>query len=113
VEPVEKEIKELERQGWIEPSDAAYASPIVVVKKKNWDDIRLCVNYKKLNNVTVNDPMPMPEIDDILSKIGQSDMFSTADMYRGYYAIGMTDRAEDYTTLSAPLSRTLVPSRRH
>jgi len=43
VEPVEKEIKELERQGWIEPSDAAYASPIVVVKKKNSDDIRLCV----------------------------------------------------------------------
>jgi len=80
VEPVEKDIKELEQQGWIEPSDAAYASPIVVVKKKNSDDIRLCVNYKKLNDVTVNDPMPMPEIDDILSKIGQSDMFSTVDM---------------------------------
>ena len=41
VEPVEQEIRELERQGWIEPSD--------VVKKKNSDDIRLCVNYKKLN----------------------------------------------------------------
>ena len=51
VEPVEKEIRELEKQGWIEPSDAAYASPIVVVKKKNSDDIRLCVNYKKLNDV--------------------------------------------------------------
>jgi len=74
VETVEKEIKELEQQGWIEPSDAAYASPIVVVKK-NSDDIRLRVNYKKVNDVTVNDPMPMPEIDDILSKIGQSDMF--------------------------------------
>jgi len=95
VEPVEKEIKELEQQGWIEPSDAAYASPIVVLKKKNSDDIRLCVNYKKLNDVTVNDPMPMPEIDDILSKIGQSDMFSTVDMSRGYYAIAMTDREKD------------------
>jgi len=94
VEPVEKEIKELEQQGWIEPSDAAYASPIVLVKKKNSDDIRLCVNYKKLNDETVCNPMPMPEIDDILSKIGQSDMFSTVDMSRGYYAIGMTDRAK-------------------
>ena len=70
--------------------------------KKNSDDIRLCVNYKKLNDVTVNDPMPTPEIDDILSKIGQSDMFSTVDMSRGYYAIGMTDRAKDYTTFCTP-----------
>jgi len=69
-----------------------------VVKKKNSDDIRLCVNYKKLNDVTVNDPMAMPEINDILTKIGQSDMFSTVDMSRGYYAIGMTDMAKDYTT---------------
>ena len=58
-------------------------------------NIRLCVNYKKLNDVIVNDPMPMPEIDDILSKIGQSDMFSTVDMSRGYYAIAMTDREKD------------------
>jgi len=108
VEPVEKEIKELEQQGWIEPSDAACASPIVVVKKKNSDDIRLCVNYKKLNDVTVNDPMPMPEIDNILSKIGQSDMFSTVDMSRGYYAIGMTDRAKDYTTFCTQNYRFLV-----
>ena len=83
VEPVEREIRELEWQGWIELSDAAYASPIVVVKKKNTDDIRLCVNYKKLNDITVNDPMPMPEIDDILTKIGQSTMFSTVDMCKG------------------------------
>ena len=55
VEPVEKEITEMKRQGWIEPSDANYASPLVVVKKKNSDDIRLCVNYKKLNDITVND----------------------------------------------------------
>jgi len=46
VEPVEKEIKELEQQKWIELSDTAYASPIVVVKKKNSDDIRLCVTIK-------------------------------------------------------------------
>jgi len=39
--PAEKEIAELERQGWIEPSDAPYASPSVVVRKKNSDEIRL------------------------------------------------------------------------
>jgi len=100
VEPVEKEIKELEWQGWIEPSDAAYASPIVVAKKKNSDDIRLCVNYKKLNDVTVNDPIPMPEIDDILS--GNREHFSAVDMPHGYYAMSMTARAKDYTTFCTP-----------
>jgi len=58
--------------------------------------------------VTVNDPMPMPEIDDILSKIGQSDMFSTVDMSRGYYAIGMTDRAKDYILRSVHQLRIIV-----
>ena len=74
-----------------------------MVKKKNSDDIRLCVNYKKLNDATVNDPMPMPETDDIVSKIAQSDMFSTVDISRGYYAIGMTDRAtQNYRFLVMP-----------
>jgi len=74
VESAAKEIEDLERKGWIEPSDAPYASPIVVVKKKNTTDIRLCVNYKRLNDITVNDQMPMPEIDDILTKLGKSYM---------------------------------------
>jgi len=52
--------------------------------------------------VTVNDPMPMPEIDDILTKIGQSNMYSTIDMSKGYYAIKMSDRAKDYTTFCTP-----------
>jgi len=103
VEPVEKEITEMKRQGWIEPSDASYASPLVVVKKKkNSDDIRLCVNYKKLNDITVNDPMPMAEIDNILTKIGQTNMYSNNDMCKGYYAIQMTEESKDYTTFCTP-----------
>ena len=105
---MEKENCELERQGWIEPSDA---SPIVVVKKKNSDEIRLCVNYKKLNDITVGDPMPMPEIDDILTKIGQSTMFSTVDMCKGYYAIGLNEGSRDYTTFCTPNAK--LPISRH
>jgi len=96
---VEKEIKELEQRGWIKPSNAAYyASPIVVVKKKNSEDIRLCVNYKRLYDITVNDSMPMVKIDDILAKVGKSDMYSTVDMCKGYYAIQLTEESKDYTT---------------
>ena len=57
------------------------------MRKKNSDEIRLCVNYKRLNDITVNDLMPMPEIDDILAKLGQSKWYSTVDMCRGYYGV--------------------------
>ena len=61
-EVVDKEIDELLRLGFIEPCHgSAYASPIVVVQKQDTDQIRLCVNYKRLNAATVFDPEPMPE----------------------------------------------------
>ena len=102
VELVAKEIQDLERRGWIEPSDAPYASPIVVVKKKITADIRLCVNYKRLNDITINDPMPMPEIDDILAKLGKSNMYSTTDMCKGYYAIQLDEKSQEYSTFCTP-----------
>ena len=52
------------------------------MRKKNSEEIRLCVNYKRLNDITVNDLMPMPEIDDILAKLGQSKWYSTVDICR-------------------------------
>ena len=102
VEPVEKEIRDLENRGWIEPSDAPYASPIVVVRKKNTTDIRLYIDYKKLNDITVNDPMPMPEIDDILTRLGKSDVYSTIDMCKGYYAIELDANSRAYSTFCTP-----------
>ena len=46
--------------------------------------------------------MPMPEIGDILTKFGQSTMFSTVDMCKGYYAIGLNDESRNYTTFCTP-----------
>ena len=102
VEPVEREIQDLEEKGWIEPSSSSYASPIVVVKKKNSEDIRLCVNFKRLNDLTVNDPMLMPEIDDILAKLSKSSMYSTTDMCKGYYAIELDEKSREYSTFCTP-----------
>jgi len=46
--------------------------------------------------------MPMPEIDDILTKIGQSTMYSTVNMCTGYYAIALDEKSMDYTTFCTP-----------
>ncbi len=100
---VEKEINDLLKHGWIEKAEnSKYASGIVVVAKKDTADIRLCVNYKKLNSITVLDPYPMADIDDILAKIGPSTWFSTVDMTKGYYAVPLEKSCRDYTTFVTP-----------
>jgi len=101
-EAVEKELKSLEEHGWIERSNAAYASPIVIVKKKGTDDIRLCVNFKKLNDITVEDPMPLVEIEDVIAKISDAKILSVLDMCKGYYAIPLEESSKDYTTFVTP-----------
>jgi len=63
-EETDKEIDSLLASGIIEPSTAPYASPIVVVKEPDGSN-RICVDYRKLNKVTVYDPEPMPQMEEI------------------------------------------------
>ena len=99
---VDEEIQTLLKHGWIERCTSEYASPIVVVKKKNTNDIRLCVSYKAVNDIMKDFPQPMPEIDDILAKVGPAKIFTTVDMCKGYYAIEIDEQSRDYTTFVTP-----------
>ena len=53
------------RQGIIRPSQSPYASQVVIVQKKS-GEIRLCMDYQKLNSITVRDAFPLPRIDEAL-----------------------------------------------
>jgi hypothetical protein len=99
---VDGEIQTLLKHGWIERCTSEYASPIVVVKKKNSNDIRLCVSYKAVNDIMKDFPQPMPEIDDILAKVGPAKIFTTVDMCKGYYAIELDEQSRDYTSFVTP-----------
>jgi hypothetical protein len=96
-ESVEKELRKMLDMGWIEKTNSYYASPLVVVKKKGTDELRLCVSYKDLNRITVVDPMPQPDMEDILAKLGKSKFFSTFDACKGFYAIQMEENSKHYT----------------
>ena len=65
VRVVEEAINEMMKDGVIRPSESPWASPIVLVKKKD-GTTRFCIDYRQLNNVTVKDAYPLPRIEDNL-----------------------------------------------
>jgi hypothetical protein len=81
---VEDEIDKMLDNNAIVPSHSPWASPIVVVRKKG-NSIRLCIDYRKLNQVTVKDAYPLPHIDDSLDALRGNSWFSTLDLVSGYY----------------------------
>ena len=69
----------------VRESSSPYASPLVVKKKDGSN--KMCVNYRKLNLVTVADPAPMTTAKDLFGKLGKCQYYSTIDMSKGYWQI--------------------------
>jgi hypothetical protein len=79
-------IDQLLAQNVIQKSSSPWASPLVLVRKKN-GKIRPCVDYRKLNIVTCKDAYPLPRIQDCLDAMAGATIFSTLDMTSGYYQV--------------------------
>lgn len=92
---VKAHIKGLLEQGVIEESVGPYAAPIVLVRKKD-QSLRLCVDYRRLNEVTVKDAFPLPRIQDTLDALAGAQCFSSFDLAAGYHQIKVraADRAK-------------------
>ncbi|POM72402.1 Hypothetical protein PHPALM_10884, partial [Phytophthora palmivora] len=86
-------LKGLLRAGLITFSDSPWASPIVIVLKKNGVDIRLCIDYKMVNAVTAIMEYAMPLVDDLLTDMEAYLWFCSLDAASGFWAIMMTQRA--------------------
>ncbi|GFX09530.1 retrovirus-related Pol polyprotein from transposon 297 [Trichonephila clavipes] len=76
---VDKQIDEWIQNGVIEPCSSAYASQVLVVRKKDGSP-RVCIDFRKLNRVLVKDHYPLPLIEDILDKLQDTRVFSTIDL---------------------------------
>ena len=85
---VDKTIKELLEKGLIRPSTSPYGAPILFVAKKD-GTLRMCVDYRALNKLTVKNRYPLPRIDDLLDQLYGARYFSTLDLASGYHQIGV------------------------
>ena len=90
------QLKKMQGMGVIKPSSSPWASPIVLVKKKD-GTLRFCIDYRKLNAVTKADSFPLPRIDDLLDQLGQSRYFSTLDLASGYWQIRVHPTSQEKT----------------
>lgn len=95
-EAVDAELDAMLELGVIEPSISAYASPIVVVRKSDGTN-RLCVDYRKINKITVFDAEPMPQIEDIFARLSNKQIFSKFDLAKGYWQVAMEEGDKDIT----------------
>ena len=83
---VARQLREMQSQGVIEPSTSPWASPVVLVRKKD-GSLRFCIDYRHLNLVTKPDVFPVPRMDDLLDELGQSKFFSTLNLASGYWQV--------------------------
>lgn len=105
-EEIKKQIKDMLAKGIIQESDSPYNSPLWIVPKKQdasgkskW---RLVIDYRKLNEKTIQDAYPLPNIDEIFDQLGNARYFSAFDLASGFHQIGMNSKDIQKTAFSTP-----------
>nr|XP_046491899.1 uncharacterized protein LOC124223711 [Neodiprion pinetum] len=100
-----KEVDDLMKMwvedGVIRPSNSEYASPIVVVRKKD-GSIRVCIDFRELNELIECPHFPLPLIDDILDALQGSEYFTTLDLKNGFFHVWLDGKSRKYTGFVTP-----------
>lgn len=98
---VDEQIQEWLSGKIIKPSTSEYASPIVLVAKKNGKK-RLCCDYRKLNEKIVRDNFPMIQMDSVIEKLQGAKVFTTLDLTNGYFHVPVAPESQKYTSFVTP-----------
>ena len=86
------QLQELMDKGFIRPSFSPWGAPVLFVKKKD-GSLRLCIDYRELNKVTIKNKYPLPRIDDLFDQLQRAYVFSNFDLRSGYHQLKIN--AED------------------
>ncbi|XP_029178535.1 uncharacterized protein K02A2.6-like [Nylanderia fulva] len=88
-------------EGIVQQSYSDYASPVVLVKKKN-GATRVCVDYRKLNEKIIKTRYPLPIIEDQIDRLRGAKIFSTIDLENGFFHVRVADDSRKYTAFIVP-----------
>ena len=96
-----KQIAELLAKGFIQPSQSPFGAPILFVQKKD-GSLRMCIDYRALNALTVRNRYPLPNIADLLDKFSGAQVFSSLDLASGYHQIRISGEDVPKTAFTTP-----------
>ena len=96
---VDKLLNDMISHGVIEPSNSPWASPIVLVPKKD-GSTRFCIDYRRLNSVTKKDSYALPTIQAMLDGLGGASWFCTLDLRSGYWQVALKEDAKEKTAFT-------------
>ncbi|KAJ9528788.1 hypothetical protein QJQ45_000017 [Haematococcus lacustris] len=97
-----KQITDLLAKGLIEPSSSPYAAPVLFVQKKS-GELRMCIDYRQLNKITIRDQYPLPRIDDLFDQLAGKTVFSSLDLQAGYHQIRIPAEDVPKTAFRTPM----------
>lgn len=97
-------LDRLLKENVIRPSNSPYASPIVLVHKKN-GELRLCVDYRELNKITIKDNFPTPLIEDHLDRLRDKRYFTSLDLRNGFHHVRVAATSIKLTAFITPLGQ--------
>ncbi len=103
-EKVREELVTLDECGIIERCDSNWASPLVPVRKPD-GGIRLCVDYRKLNAVTMKEPYYIPGFDEMVEKVGTGKVLSKVDLAKGFHQVLVEEKDRDKTCFVCPFGK--------
>ena len=98
LETVKKYLVNNLEKGFIAPSQAPFAAPILFVKKAN-GSLRFCIDFRKLNQITRKDQYPLLLIDETLAWLGEAKIFTKLDIRQAFYHIQIDPDSEEFNDL--------------
>ena len=101
---IQNHVSKMAERKVIRKSTSPWASPVILADKKN-GKVRFCIDYRKLNNVTVKNAYPLPRMDQILEILGKSSYYSTIDLTDAFWSIKVKDENKNWTPTRRPPRR--------
>jgi hypothetical protein len=98
-EEIGKQLADMQNWGIIKPSTSPWASPVVLVQKKD-GTMRFCIDFRKVNQMTIPDCYPIPRIDEALEALGGAKYFSTMDLASGYWQVALEESSKEVTAFT-------------